>query len=208
MSIFARLLKATFFSYKIELKMANTSDIRKGMCLELNNDTFSIVEFQHVKPGKGAAFVRTKIKSLTTGRTLDHTFSAGHKVDEVRIERRQFQYLYNDDMGYHFMNNETYDQASIDKKLIDNPGLLKEGMNVDVIYHVAKDIPLTMEMPQYVVMEITYTEPGLKGDTATNAMKPAKIETGAEVRVPLFINQGDLVKLDTQSGSYMERVKK
>lgn len=188
--------------------MANTSDIRKGMCLELNNDTFSIVEFQHVKPGKGAAFVRTKIKSLTTGRTLDHTFSAGHKVDEVRIERRQFQYLYNDDMGYHFMNNETYDQASIDKKLIDNPGLLKEGMNVDVIYHVAKDIPLTMEMPQYVVMEITYTEPGLKGDTATNAMKPAKIETGAEVRVPLFINQGDLVKLDTQSGSYMERVKK
>lgn len=188
--------------------MANTSDIRKGMCLELNNDTFTIVEFQHVKPGKGAAFVRTKIKSLTTGRTLDHTFSAGHKVEQVRVERRQFQYLYNDDMGYHFMNNETYDQVSLPKALIDNPGLLKEGMNVDVIYHVAKDIPLTMEMPQYIVMEIIYTEPGVKGDTATNTLKPAKIETGAEVRVPLFINQGDLVKLDTSNGAYMERVKK
>lgn len=188
--------------------MANTSDIRKGMCLELSNDTFTIVEFQHVKPGKGAAFVRTKIKSLTTGRTLDHTFSAGHKVEEVRVERRQFQFLYNDDMGYHFMNNETYDQVALPKELIDNPGLLKEGANVDVIYHTAKEIPLTMEMPQYVTMEITYTEPGLKGDTATNAQKPATIETGAEVRVPLFINQGDSVKLDTKTGAYIERVKK
>jgi len=188
--------------------MATTSDIRKGMCLELNSDTFTIVEFQHVKPGKGAAFVRTKIKSLTTGRTLDHTFSAGHKVQEVRVERRQFQFLYNDDMGYHFMNNETYDQVALPKELIDNPGLLKEGMNVDVIYHTAKEIPLTMEMPQYVTMEITYTEPGLKGDTATNAQKPATIETGAEIRVPLFINQGDIVKLDTKTGAYVERVKK
>lgn len=188
--------------------MATTSDIRKGMCLELNNDTFSIVEFQHVKPGKGAAFVRTKIKSLTTGRVLDHTFSAGHKVNEVRIERRKFQYLYNDEMGYHFMNNETYDQVALSEKLIDNAGLLKEGMNVDVIYHVAKDIPLMMEMPQYVVMEVTYTEPGVKGDTATNSTKPAKIETGAEVRVPLFINEGDLVKLDTKTAAYVERVKK
>ncbi len=188
--------------------MATTSDIRKGMCLELNSDTFTIVEFQHVKPGKGAAFVRTKIKSLTTGRTLDHTFSAGHKVQEVRVERRQFQFLYNDDMGYHFMNNETYDQVALPKELIDNAGLLKEGMNVDVIYHTAKEMPLTMEMPQYVTMEITYTEPGLKGDTATNAQKPATIETGAEIRVPLFINQGDIVKLDTKTGAYVERVKK
>lgn len=188
--------------------MATTSDIRKGMCLELNNDTYSIVEFQHVKPGKGAAFVRTKIKSLTSGRTLDHTFSAGHKVQEVRVERRQFQFLYNDDMGYHFMNNETYDQVALPKELIDNPGLLKEGTNVDVIYHTAKEIPLTMEMPQYVTMEITYTEPGLKGDTATNAQKPATIETGAKIRVPLFINQGDFVKLDTKTGAYIERAKK
>lgn len=178
------------------------------MCLEMNNDIFSIVEFQHVKPGKGAAFVRTKIKSLTTGRVLDHTFSAGHKVTEVRVERRKMQYLYNDDMGYHFMNTETFEQAAIPEAMIDAPALLKEGMEVDVLYHAEREIPLTMEMPQYVIMEITYTEPGVKGDTATNTLKPATVETGAEVRVPLFINQGDFIKVDTSTGAYMERVKK
>ena len=187
--------------------MATTSDIRKGMCLELNNDTYIIVEFQHVKPGKGAAFVRTKIKSLTSGRVLDHTFSAGHKVDEVRIERRKYQYLYNDDMGYHFMNAETYNQIAIDEKLIDRTDLLMEGMEVDVLFHVVKELPLTLEMPQYIIMEVTYTEPGVKGDTATTTLKPATVETGAEVRVPLFVNQGDKIKIDTATGSYVERVK-
>jgi elongation factor P len=187
--------------------MATTSDIRNGMCLELNSDTWTIVEFQHVKPGKGAAFVRTKIKSLTTGRVLDHTFSAGHKVEEVRVERRKFQYLYNDDMGYHFMNTETFEQLALPEELIDRTDLLKEGMEVDVLYHAVKDEPLTMEMPQYVIMEITYTEPGVKGDTATNTLKPATVETGAEVRVPLFINQGDVIKVDTRTGAYVERVK-
>lgn len=187
--------------------MANTSDIRKGMCLEHNHDTYVITEFQHVKPGKGNAFVRTKIKSLTSGRVIDHTFSAGHKVNEVRVERRKFQFLYQDDMGYHFMNNETYDQVALDGKLIDAPGLMKEGMDVDILYHAEKEIPLTMDLPQYIILEITYTEPGVKGDTATNVTKPAKVETGAEVKVPLFINQGDKIKVDTASGSYMERVK-
>ncbi|RMF01640.1 MAG: elongation factor P [Bacteroidetes bacterium] len=187
--------------------MATTSDIRKGMCLELNNDTWTIVDFQHVKPGKGAAFVRTKIKSLTTGRVLDNTFPAGHKVEEVRVERRKFQYLYNDDMGYHFMNTETYEQVSLPAELIDRTDLLKEAMEVDVIYHAAKNEPLTMEMPQYVEMEVTYTEPGVKGDTATNTLKPATVESGAEVRVPLFINQGDVIKIDTATGAYVERVK-
>lgn len=187
--------------------MATTSDIRKGMCINHNSDTFTIIEFQHVKPGKGNAFVRTKIKSLTSGKVLDHTFSAGHKVDEVRVERRKFQYLYNDDMGYHFMNNDTYEQVALDEALISRPDLLKEGMEVDVLYHAEKDLPLTMELPQYIVLEITYTEPGVKGDTATNTLKPATVETGAEVRVPLFINQGDFVKVDTETGAYMERVK-
>lgn len=177
------------------------------MCIRLNNDIYSIVEFQHVKPGKGAAFVRTKIKSLTSGRTLDHTFSAGHKVDEVRVERRKMQYLYNDDMGYHFMNTETFEQAAINEAMIDAPQLMKEGMEVDVLYQAAEEIPLTMELPQYVIREITYTEPGVKGDTATNTLKPATVETGAEVRVPLFINQGDFIKIDTATGAYMERVK-
>lgn len=187
--------------------MATTSDIRKGMCLEFNNDTFVITEFQHVKPGKGNAFVRTKLKSLTTGRVIDNTFSAGHKVQEVRVERRKFQYLYNDDMGYHFMNNETYEQVAIQENLIDQPKLMKEGMDVEILFHAEKEIPLTLDMPQYLILEVTYTEPGVKGDTATNVTKPATVETGAEVKVPLFINQGDKIKVDTATASYVERAK-
>lgn len=187
--------------------MANTSDIRKGLCIEHNNDLWSIVEFQHVKPGKGAAFVRTKLKSLSHGRVVDHTFSAGHKIYPVRIERRKFQYLYNDDMGYHFMDNDTYEQTMMEEKLIENPKLLTEGMQVDILFHAEKEIPLNLEMPQYVILEVTYTEPGVKGDTATNTLKPATLETGAEVKVPLFVNVGDKVKVETATSSYMERVK-
>ena len=187
--------------------MATTSDIRNGMCINMNNDIFKVVEFQHVKPGKGAAFVRTKLKSLTTGKVLDNTFPAGHKVDDVRVERRNFQFLYSDDMGYHFMNNETYEQINISEAMIDAPGLLKEGEVVEILFHADREIPLTLDMPQYVILEITYAEPGVKGDTATNTLKPATVETGAEVRVPLFINQGDKVKIDTATGNYMERVK-
>ncbi|MCB0557596.1 MAG: elongation factor P [Lewinellaceae bacterium] len=187
--------------------MANTSDIRKGMCIEFSNDTYSIIEFQHVKPGKGNAFVRTKLKSLTTGRVIDNTFTAGHKVDEVRVERRKFQYLYNDDMGYHFMDQETFEQVALKGEFIENTGLLKEGLEVEILFHAEKEIPLTLDMPQYIILEITYTEPGVRGDTATNTLKRATVETGAEVRVPLFINQGDLVKIDTSTNSYVERVK-
>ncbi len=188
--------------------MANTSEIKNGLCLEHNNDIWSVVEFLHVKPGKGPAFVRTKLKSLTSGKVVDNTWPSSHKIDVVRIERRKYQFLYKDDMGYNFMDNETFDQTTIDPKLIDNPGFLKEGETIDVLFHAAKDIPLTIEMPQYLIFEITYTEPGLKGDTATNATKPAKIETGAEIRVPLFINEGDKIKVDSRTGSYVERVKK
>lgn len=187
--------------------MATTSDIRNGLCIEFNNDIFSVVEFQHVKPGKGNAFVRTKLKSLTTGKVLEYTFTAGHKVNDVRVERRKYQYLYNDDMGYHFMNNETFEQVVLAEAMIDSPGLLKEGDEVEVLFHAEKEIPLTLEMPQYIVAEVTYTEPGVKGDTATNTLKPATIETGAEIRVPLFINEGDKIKIDTRSGAYIERVK-
>lgn len=187
--------------------MASTSDIRNGFCMEYSNDIYSVVEFQHVKPGKGAAFVRTKLKSLTTGRVVDNTFPSGHKITEVRVERRKYQFLYKDDMGYHFMNNETYEQTMLPIKLIDNPGLLQEGATVDILFHADKEIPLIIDMPQYVEMEVTYTEPGVKGDTATNSLKPAKLETGAEIRVPLFINIGDRIKIDTRSNSYVERVK-
>jgi elongation factor P len=177
------------------------------MCLEINGEIFTVVEFLHVKPGKGNAFVRTKIKSVTSGKVIDKTIQAGHKVDEVRVERRKFQFLYEDEMGFHFMDNETYDQITLDSAMVDHPKLMKEGIEVEILFHSEKDVPLTMEMPQYIVLEVTYSEPGLKGDTATNAMKPAKVETGAEIRVPLFINEGDKVKIDTRSGDYVERVK-
>jgi elongation factor P len=188
--------------------MASTSDIRNGLCMEFNNDTYTVVSFQHVKPGKGAAFVRTKLKSLTTGRVIDNTFPAGHKIEEIRVERRKYQFLYADDMGFNFMNTETYEQVALQEAMIPNASLLKEGMMVDILFHATNETALTLEMPQYVELEITYTEPGAKGNTATNAQKRATVETGAEIRVPLFINVGDWVKVDTATGSYMERVKK
>ena len=186
--------------------MGKTSEIKNGLCMRYNNDIYQVVEFQHVKPGKGAAFVRTKLKSLTNGRVVDNTFPAGHSIDIVRVERRKFQYLYNDDMGYHFMNNETYEQISLDPQLLENPQFLQESMNVDVIYNANDDTPLTMEMPQHIEAEITYTEPGIKGDTANNSLKPATIDSGAEVRVPLFVNIGDKIRIDTRTGEYLNRV--
>ena len=185
--------------------MATTSDIRNGMCINFNNDIWSIVSFQHVKPGKGAAFVRTKLKSLTKGKVVDHTFSAGHKVDEVRVERRHFQYLYKDDMGFHFMNMEDYNQIQLPPHLVEHPEFLKEEMMVEVLFHAEKDIPLNMDLPLTVEYKITYTEPGVKGDTATNTFKPATIETGAEVRVPLFINEGEMIKINPATGEYQGR---
>lgn len=187
--------------------MIGTSDIKNGLCIEFNNDIFTVVEFLHVKPGKGNAFVRTKIKSLTTGKVLSNTWSAGHKLQDVRVERRKQQYLYNDDMGYHFMDNDSYEQITIQEKALNNPKLLKEGAEVEILFHAEKNLPLTIELPQYIVLEITYTEPGVKGDTATNSTKPAIVETGAEIRVPLFINQGDKIKIDTRDSSYVERAK-
>ncbi len=187
--------------------MANTSDIRKGLCIVYNNDTYKIVEFQHVKPGKGPAFVRTKLKSLTTGKVVDNTFSAGHKIDEVRVETRKYQYLYPEGDMFHFMNTSDYNQISLPKETIDGVEFLKEGEVVTVIVRAADEVPLTVDMPQSVVLEVTHTEPGVKGNTATNATKPATVETGARVNVPLFINEGDLIKIDTESGKYLERVK-
>ena len=187
--------------------MANTSDIKNGLCIKYNSGLYSITEFQHVKPGKGPAFVRTKLKNLTTGKVIDNTFSAGHKIDVVRVERRKYQFLYKDDSGYHFMNEETYEQTFIDEKLINAPQFLKEGNTAEIVFHAEEETALTCELPTSVTLEITFTEPGEKGNTATNAFKPATLETGAEVRVPLFINEGDIIKVDTRTGSYSERVK-
>lgn len=187
--------------------MATTSDIRKGLCIRYNNDIYKIVEFLHVKPGKGPAFVRTKLKSVTTGRVIDNTFSAGHKIEDVRVETRSYQYLYADGKTYHFMNTDDYDQIALQEETLDAPDLLKEGEIVTIMFNTEDSMPLSVEMPASVVLEVTHAEPGVKGNTATNATKPATVETGAKVNVPLFINEGDKIKVDTEKGTYMERAK-
>ncbi len=188
--------------------MATTADIRNGLCIELNNDILRVIDFQRFQVGRGSGKVWTKLKSSTNGKVIEHTFQSGHNITEVRVERRKFQYLYPDGDDYVLMNQETYDQITVPGDLIENGKFLKEGDVVDVLFHAQKETLLSIELPQTVVLEITYTEPGLRGDTATNTLKPATVETGAEVRVPLFCEQGDLIKIDTVTGAYMERVKK
>lgn len=189
--------------------MATTADFRNGLCIEFNNDLYTIVQFQHVKPGKGPAFVRTKLKSLTTGKVIDNTFSAGVKVDTARVERRPYQYLYTDDVGFHFMHLETFEQISIQPGLIENADLMKEGQSVEIVVHADTETPLTVDLPPFVELMVTYTEPGEKGNTAsTSAQKPAELETGARIMVPLFIDTGEMIRVDTRDRSYSERVKK
>jgi elongation factor P len=187
--------------------MATTADFRNGLCIMHNGDLYTISEFQHVKPGKGPAFVRTKLKNVKTGRTLTNTFTSGFKIDIQRVERRNYQYLYNEGDIYHFMNTEDYEQTFIEKSLVPAPELLKEGQEVTIAYHAETDSAILCEMPTYVVLEITYTEPGDRGNTATNTFKNATVETGTNIKVPLFISEGDKIKVDTRSGAYSERVK-
>ena len=187
--------------------MATTSDIRNGLCIKYNNDIYKIVEFLHVKPGKGPAFVRTKLKSVTTGKVVDNTFPAGRKIDDVRVETHKFQYLYSEGDTFHFMNQQDYSQIQLQKSALDRPELMKEGEVVTIIINSEDDMPLSVELPQSVVLEVTHTEPGVKGNTATNATKPATVETGATVNVPLFINEGDKIKVETTKGTYQERIK-
>lgn len=187
--------------------MASTSDIRKGLCIRYKHDIYKIVEFLHVKPGKGPAFVRTKLKSVTSGKVIENTFPAGHKIDDIRVETKSYQYLYNDGDFYHFMNTDDYTQLRLQESILDRPDLLKEEEIVKIQINTEDDSPLSVDMPQHVELKIAKTEPGVKGDTATNATKPATVETGAEVSVPLFINEGDVIKIDTETGNYLERVK-
>lgn len=188
--------------------MATTADFRNGMCIEYNGQLCFIVQFQHVKPGKGPAFVRTKLRNVTTGKMLENTFSAGVKINEQRVEMRPHQYLYNDETGYHFMNMESFEQITVDKDLVENYDLLKEGTMVDVVYHADTETPLLVNLPAFISFEVTYTEPGVRGDTSsTSSLKAATIETGATIMVPLFVNQNDKIKVDTRDRSYVERVK-
>lgn len=187
--------------------MATTSEIRNGLCLNHNGKLVQVIDFQHVKPGKGPAFVRTKLRNIENGRVLENTFPAGHKIDIVRIENRPHQFLYKEGEQFVFMNTETFEQVYIDKTMIDKPLFLKEGFNVSILFHAEEDTPVVVELPQFLDTEVTYTEPGVKGDTATNSMKAATIDTGAEIKVPLFIEIGDKIRVDIEKGAYAERIK-
>jgi elongation factor P len=188
--------------------MATTSDFRNGLCIQLNDDLYVVIEFQHVKPGKGGAFVRTKLKGLTTGKVIDKTFNAGVKIDIARVEHRPHQFLYQDTTGYHFMDNASFEQLTLDEPLINAPQLLKEGQEVVIIFHQETAKPLSCELPPFVALKVTYTEPGFKGDTATKTFKPATLETGVQIQVPLFIDNEDVLKIDTRTITYAERIKK
>ncbi len=188
--------------------MATTGDFRNGLCLDINGNLFSIVQFQHVKPGKGPAFVRTKLKNIKTGKVIDNTFTSGVKVNVARVERRQYQYLYKEDLGYVFMHQETYEQVHLQEKIINQADLLKEGQDVEIVFHADTETPLSCELPSFIIQKITYTEPGVRGDTSSSSsLKPATVETGAKINVPLFVENGETIKIDTRSRSYVERVK-
>ena len=183
----------------------STAEFRKGLKIELDGDPMVIVDFQHVKPGKGGAFVRTRLKSLISGKVLEKTFRSGEKVDVPDLEDKNMVYLYNDDSGYHFMDNETYEQMAMTKDHIGSAlGYLKENVAIDVLFHNKK--PIGVEIPSFMELTVTETVPGVRGNTVSGATKPAKLETGATVQVPLFINEGDVIKVDTRTGDYIERV--
>ncbi len=187
--------------------MMNAQDIKNGTCIRMDGRLYFVIEFLHVKPGKGNTFMRTKLKDVVDGRVLERRFNIGEKLEDVRVERRPYQYLYADGNDDIFMNNETFEQVPISKELVTGAAFMKEGDTVEVVSDSSTDTVLYAEMPMKTVLKVTYTEPGLKGDTATNTLKPATVETGATVRVPLFINEGELIEVDTRDGSYVGRVK-
>lgn len=187
--------------------MASTADFRNGLCIELKGKLYTIVSFQHVKPGKGGAFVRTKLKNLTTGKIIENTFNAGIKITTARIEHRPSQFLYKDDIHYYFMDSNTFETTTFPAKMITSPGLLKEGQEITLMYHQETNQVLNCELPVFIWLEVSYTEPGFKGDTATKTLKMARLETGAEIQVPLFIKNHDMIKIDTRTSTYVDRKK-
>ena len=187
--------------------MIKSQDIKKGTCIRMDGKLYFCIDFLHVKPGKGNTIMRTTLKDVVSGRVLEKRFNIGEALEDVRVERRPYQYLYMDGDDYIFMNQETYDQVPIAKDLITGVDFMKESDIVEVVSDADTNTILFVEMPVKTNLRITHSEPGIKGDTATNATKPATLETGVEVRVPLFINEGDLIQVDTRDGSYLNRVK-
>jgi len=187
--------------------MPTTSEFRKGFKIEMNGEPFIIVEFLHVKPGKGGAFVRTKLKSLLTGKILEHTFRSGERVKSPDIEEKEVQYLYNDGENYYFMDKESYWQFELaEDQLVDSKDFLQENITLTVLFH--NNNPVGVQLPTFVELRIDRTEPGVRGDTASGGTKPAKLESGAVVQVPLFLEEGDIIKIDSRTGEYIERITK
>ncbi|MBL7800562.1 MAG: elongation factor P [Chitinophagales bacterium] len=186
--------------------MATTADIKNGLCIVWNHDIFQFVEFQHVKPGKGNAFVRCKMKSFKTGRLLEHTFPSGHDIETARVVRQPHQFLYSDDTGYHFMNQETYDQIFVNGDMIENKDLMKEGDICDIVVHEETNQILSTELPNFVVLEVVEADPNVKGNSSSNVTKNCKVETGATIKVPMFVEAGTKIKIDTRTREYMDRV--
>ena len=185
--------------------MATTADFKNGLYINYNGKPCSIVWFQHVKPGKGPAFVKTKLRNLENGRILENTFTAGAKIETINVERRPYQFLYKDEDGFNFMHEETYEQIHLDANLVDNADLMKEGQHVEMMFLADEERCLTCELPTYVELEVTYTEPAVKGDTAsTNALKEVTLETGAIIMAPLFINQGEKIRVNTITPGMIE----
>ncbi|HRO83272.1 MAG TPA: elongation factor P [Niabella sp.] len=187
--------------------MASTADISRGMILKLEGNLYSVVEFGENKTARAAAKVWAKLKGVDNNRSIEKTWNSGDTIYPVRVEKREYQYLYQDETGYNFMDNNTFEQLSIAENLIDAPQFLKEGQEVAIAINTETEQPVSVELPDKIVMKVTYTEPGLRGDTATRTLKPATVETGATVNVPLFVNEGELIRVNTKTGEYVERVK-
>lgn len=192
---------------KTDFSMANTADISRGMIIKLDGSLYSVVEFGENKTARAAAKVWAKLKGVDNNRSIEKTWNSGDTIYPVRVEKRAYQFLYKDDTGYNFMDNETFEQLALQENLIDAPQFLKDGQEVGVLINTETEQPMSVELPDKIVLQVTYTEPGLKGDTATRTLKPATVETGATVSVPLFVNDGEMIRINTKTGEYVERVK-
>lgn len=187
--------------------MANTADISRGMIIKLEGSLYSVVEFGENKTARAAAKVWAKLKGVDNNRSIEKTWNSGDNIFPVRVEKRAYQFLYKDDSGYNFMDSETFEQIALQETMVDAPQFLKDGQEVTVAFNTDTESPMSVELPDKIVLQVTYTEPGLKGDTATRTLKPATVETGATVGVPLFVNEGELIRVNTKTGEYVERVK-
>ena len=187
--------------------MATTADIRSGLILKIDGSLYSVIEFGQNKTARAAAKVWAKMKGVDNARTVEITWNSGETIFPVRVERKPYQYLYKDDTGYSFMDTETFEQITVAESMIDAPKFLKDGQEVSVLINGETDLPMSVELPDKIVLLVTYSEPGMKGDTATRTLKPATVETGATVNVPLFVNEGEMIRVNSKTGDYIERVK-